>query len=123
MEKSEFLKSVPLFSELDDDTLIKLSKTGSIKSYGKDSIILSESDAGSALFVLVSGKVKISRISSEESGKEVILSILNPSDFFGEMALLDGLSRSATVTAMDESTVFIIQRNDFLDLLQEHPEV
>ena len=69
MEKSEFLKSVPLFSELDDDTLIKLSKTGSIKSYEKDSIILSESDAGSALFVLVSGKVKISRISSEESGK------------------------------------------------------
>ena len=123
MEKSEFLKSVPLFSELDDDTLIKLSKTGSIKSYGKDSIILSESDAGSALFVLVSGKVKISRISSEESGKEVILSILNPSDFFGEMALLDGLSRSATVTAMDESTVFIIQRNDFLDLLKDHPEV
>jgi CRP-like cAMP-binding protein len=123
LEKSEFLKSVPLFSELDDDTLIKLSKTGSIKSYEKDSIILSESDAGSALFVLVSGKVKISRISSEESGKEVILSILNPSDFFGEMALLDGLSRSATVTAMDESKVFIIQRNDFLDLLKDHPEV
>ena len=81
MEKSEFLKSVPLFSELDDDTLIKLSKTGSIKTYQKESIILSESDAGSALFVLVSGKVKISRISGEETGKEVILSILNPSDF------------------------------------------
>ena len=123
MEKSEFLKSVPLFSELDDDTLVKLSKTGSIKSYTKDSFILTESDAGSALFVLVSGKVKISRISSEESGKEVILSILNPSDFFGEMAILDGLNRSATATAMDDSEVFIIQRNDFLDLIKDHPEV
>jgi CRP-like cAMP-binding protein len=123
MEKTEFLKSVPLFSELDEDTLLKLSQTGAVKSYEKDAIILTESDAGSALFVLISGKVKISRISSEESNKEVILSILNPSDFFGEMALLDGLNRSATVTAMESSDVFIIQRNDFLQLLKDHPEV
>jgi CRP-like cAMP-binding protein len=123
VEKIQFLKSVPLFSELDDDTLLKLTKTGSVKSYGKDTIILTESDAGSALFILVAGKVKISRISSEESNKEVILSILNPSDFFGEMALLDGLNRSATVTAMDDSDVFIIQRNDFLELIKDHPEV
>jgi CRP-like cAMP-binding protein len=123
LEKIDFIKSVPLFSELDDDTLAKLAKSGSSKNYEKDSIILSESDAGNALFILVSGKVKISRISHDENNKEVILSILNPSDFFGEMALLDGLARSATVTAMAKSEVFIIQRNDFLELLKTHPEV
>ena len=123
MENIEFLKNVPIFSELDDDTLIKLSQLGTLKSFDKDSIILSEQDGGSALFVMVSGKVKVARVSNDDKNKEVILTLLNPSDFFGEMALLDGLARSATVTAIEDSKVFIIQRNDFLNLIQEHPEV
>jgi CRP-like cAMP-binding protein len=123
LENIEFLKNVPIFSELDDDTLIKLSQLGTLKSFDKDSIILSEQDAGSALFVMVSGKVKVARVSNDDKNKEVILTLLNPSDFFGEMALLDGLARSATVTSMEDSKVFIIQRNDFLNLIQEHPEV
>ncbi|HDZ58835.1 MAG TPA: Crp/Fnr family transcriptional regulator, partial [Ignavibacteriales bacterium] len=48
---------------------------------------------------------------------------LNPSDFFGEMALLDGMTRSANVIALEDSKLFIIQRNDFLNLLEQHPEV
>jgi len=123
LENIEFLKNVPIFSELDDDTLIKLSQLGTLKSFDKDSIILSEQDAGSALFVMVSGKVKVARVSNDDKNKEVILTLLNPSDFFGEMALLDGLARSATVTSIEDSKVFIIQRSDFLDLIQEHPEV
>ena len=123
MENIQFLKSVPIFSELDDASLEKVSKLGTVQSFVKDAVILSEQEAGSALFVIVSGKVKISRVSNDNLDKEVILSLLNPSDFFGEMALLDGLKRLATVTAMEESKVFIIQRNDFLDLLKTHPEV
>ena len=123
MENIEFLKNVPIFSELNDDTLIKLSQLGTLKSFEKDSIILSEQDAGSALFVMVTGKVKVTRVSNDDKNKEVILTLLNPSDFFGEMALLDGLARSATVTSIEDSQVFIIQRNDFLDLIQQHPEV
>ena len=123
MENIQFLKSVPIFSERDDASLEKVSKLGTVQSFVKDAVILSEQEAGSALFVIVSGKVKISRVSNDNLDKEVILSLLNPSDFFGEMALLDGLKRSATVTAMEESKVFIIQRNDFLDLLKTHPEV
>jgi len=48
---------------------------------------------------------------------------MNESDFFGEMAILDGFSRSATVTALEESKLFIVQRNDFLTLLKNHTEV
>ncbi len=123
LEKVEFLKSVPIFSELKDETLSQLSRTGSVQSFSKDSIILSEKEAGSALFIIISGKVKISRISTEDNDKEVILAILNPSDFFGEMSLLDGLERSATATAMEDSKILIIQRIDFLQLLNDHPEV
>ena len=123
MERVEFLRSVPIFSELKDETLSQLSRTGSVQSFSKDSIILSEKEAGSALFIIISGKVKISRISAEDNDKEVILALLNPSDFFGEMSLLDGLERSATATAMDDSKIFIIQRNDFLQLLNDNPDV
>ena len=120
-QPNNFLKYVPIFSELDDDTLEKISKLGIRKSFKKDSVVLFEHETGTALFVIVEGKVKVSRVSDD--GKEVILTILGESDFFGEMAILDGLSRSANVTAMEDSELFIIQRSEFLELLHVHPEV
>ena len=120
-EKDNFLKYVPIFSELSDSKLEQISKLGTKKTYSKDSVILLENETGSALFVIVKGKVKISRVSDD--GKEVILSILNESDFFGEMAIIDGSSRSANVTAMEDSELFIIQRNEFISLLHSHPEI
>ncbi len=118
---NDFLKYVPIFSELDDSTLERISKLGTKRSFEKESVILFEHETGSALFVIVSGKVKVSRVSDD--GKEVILTILGDSDFFGEMAILDGLTRSANVTAMDDAELFIIQRKDFIELLHSHPEV
>ena len=120
-QPNNFLKYVPIFSELGEDTLEKISKLGIRKSFKKDSVVLFEHETGTALFVIVEGKVKVSRVSDD--GKEVILTILGESDFFGEMAILDGLSRSANVTAMEDSELFIIQRSEFLELLNVHPEV
>jgi CRP/FNR family transcriptional regulator, cyclic AMP receptor protein len=120
-ENIDFLRYVPIFSDLDESTLEQISKLGLRKTYTKDSVILFEQETGSALFVIINGKVKVSRVS--EDGKEVILTILSESDFFGEMAILDGLTRSANVTSMEDSELFIIQRSDFLDLLHTHPEV
>lgn len=117
----EFLKQVPIFSDLDEESLSKVANSGVLQSFKKDSVILSEEDAGNALFVIVSGKVKVVRSDSQD--KEVILAILNDSDFFGEMAILDGLNRSANVISMEDSKIFIIQRNDFLDLLRKYPDV
>jgi CRP/FNR family transcriptional regulator, cyclic AMP receptor protein len=123
VEKLKFLSSVPIFSDLSSNTLQKVSDLGSVKSYPKNSVIFSEEEDGSALFVIISGKVKVCRTSKEDVSKEVIFSILNPSDFFGEMALLDGLNRSASVIAMEDSQLFLIQRSDFLELLSNYPEV
>jgi CRP/FNR family cyclic AMP-dependent transcriptional regulator len=120
-DSTNFLANVPIFSELDQETLEKIVKSGVIQSYKRNSVILSEEDSGSALFVIAEGKVKVSRSSNDE--KEVILAILNESDFFGEMSLLDGMTRSATVTAVEDSKLFIIQRTEFLDLLKQYPDV
>lgn len=121
LDSTNFLANVPIFSDLDQETLEKISKSGIIQSYKKNSVILSEEDSGSALFVIAEGKVKVSRSSNDE--KEVILAILNESDFFGEMSLLDGMARSATVTAIEDSKLFIIQRSEFLELLKKYPDV
>lgn len=121
MLTKEFLSFVPIFSDLPNETLGKIEKIGARKVYGRGDIILMEEEAGTALFVIVKGKVKVARTSND--GREVILTILSDSDFFGEMAILDGLTRSATVTAIEESELFLIQRNDFMNLLQDHPEV
>jgi CRP-like cAMP-binding protein len=80
-----------------------------------------EHESGSAFFIIISGKVKVFRESEE--GKEVILTILSETDFFGEMAIIDGLNRSANVSAIEDSELFVIERKDFLDLLYTHPEV
>lgn len=117
----EFLKQVPIFSDLNEESLNRVANSGVLQSFKKDSVILSEEEAGNALFVIASGKVKIVRSDSDD--KEVILAILNESDFFGEMALLDGFNRSANVIAMQDSKLFIIQRNEFLDLLRKFPDV
>lgn len=114
-----FLRNVPIFSELDEAELRKIAKLGVHKKYRKGSIILLEEETGSALFVIVSGKVKVVR--ADVDGREVILAILGESDFFGEMAILDGLARSASVVAITKAEVFMIHRNDFLRLLHDHP--
>lgn len=117
----DFLKQVPIFSDLNEESLKIVANSGFVQSYKKDSLILSEEDAGNALFVIINGKVKVVRSDSDD--KEVILAILNTSDFFGEMALLDGLNRSANVYAMEDSKLFIVQRNEFLDILRKYPDV
>lgn len=116
-----FLRYVPIFTDLPEDAIKKIEQIGRRKTYSKDEPILLEEDSGTALFVIISGKVKVSRSSSD--GREVILTILGESDFFGEMAILDGLARSANVIAIEKSDVFLIHRTDFLNLLRNHTEV
>lgn len=121
LEEVTFLRNVPIFNELSDQELEKIAALGVRKKYKKGSIILLEEETGAALFVIIIGKVKIVRM--DDDGREVILSILGESDFFGEMAILDGLTRSASVVATSKSELFMIHRRDFLKLLNDYPMV
>lgn len=118
---SVFLKHVPIFSALDDETLEWLAECGIRKSFKKDTIIMQEKEMGNAFFVIATGSVKISRINNE--GREIILSILHQSNFFGEMSILDGFSRSANAIALEDSDLLLIKRDDFLNLLRKQPKV
>jgi len=117
----DFLRNVSIFEELPERDLEKIAGLGTRKTFPKGSIILMEDEIGSALFVIINGKVKVSRL--DETGREVILSILGQGDVFGEMSLLDGMKRSATVSSIEDTEVFIIYRDDFLNLLNQHPQI
>ena len=121
VEELSFLQNVPIFADLEEPELKKIEKLGLRKKYKRGNIVVLEKETGAALFVIISGKVKIVR--TDEDGREVILSIFGPGEFFGEMSLLDGLARSASVVALTKAELFMIHRRDFLRLLHEHPQV
>lgn len=116
-----FLRQIPLFSALKDEEIEAIYKLSVTKKCSKDTIILLEDEEGDTLFVILSGKVKVTTFS--ESGKEVIFSILNEGDFFGDMSLLDGKPRSATVISIEESELRLIRRSDFNKLIESHPGI
>jgi len=116
-----FLKYIPLFSELSDNDLREIVKLAVRQVYKKDNMILIEEEIGSTMFIILDGRVKISRISDD--GREVILSILSEGDFFGEMSILDGQNRSANVVTLEDSRIMVIRREDFLQMLHDYPQI
>ena len=119
--KNLMIKNIPIFADLKDDILEKIYNLLQKRNYKRNNMILMEEDFGDTLFILNKGSVKITRLSDD--GREVILSILGEGDFFGEMSIFDGESRSANVVSLEDSEVYILKRGDFIDLLEKHPKI
>jgi len=117
----DFLKKVPLFSELDEGELQQLAGVMREQHYKKHSTIVHVDDPGNALYILKSGLVKVTI--EDQHGYEMILRILYPTDFFGDMSLLDGMPRSATVTTQEFSDVLTISRDHFLNIIEKSPKI
>jgi len=118
---TEYLKKIPLFSSLSHVELEAIEHASFVKTFKKDQIILLEKEDGDTLFTILAGRVKATAFS--ENGKEVIFSILYEGDFFGDMSLLDGKPRSASVVALEDSEVRLIRRPDFIRLLEKYPSI
>lgn len=121
MTYTDFLKNVPLFSELDEDELQQLATVTREQHYKKHTTIVHVDDPGNALYILKNGLVKITI--EDQNGYEMILRILYPTDFFGEMSLIDGMPRSATVTTQDASEILTIARDHFLPIIEKFPNI
>ncbi len=89
--------------------------------FGAGELIFARGDEGRGLLAVVSGTVKISVVSPE--GREIVLSLMQPGDIFGEMALLDGLPRSADATAVTSLKMLSLDRREFLPLLRAKPDL
>jgi CRP-like cAMP-binding protein len=115
------LKKVPLFAEFSDGDRTAVAALMVARRYPKHAVLVYEGDAGDALFIVVKGNVAVTRVSND--GKETILTILREGDFFGEMGVLDGSPRSATIKAIGEVDAAMLPRKDFLDLLGKSPHM
>ena len=121
MTLAPVLRRVPLFAELSEAEIARLGDIARDRSYPRNSVILFEDDPGDALYVVVTGLVKVVLIG--EDGREVILSVLKEGDFFGEMSLIDDQPRSAHVIAMEDSSLVVLRREDFQHRIREAPGV
>ncbi|HET6345081.1 MAG TPA: Crp/Fnr family transcriptional regulator [Myxococcota bacterium] len=118
-ELSELLHKVTIFEALDAEALTRLETTLKPLEVGRDQVIVGQSDPGDALFIIDRGRVKVTL--QGENNREVILSIFKAGDFFGEMSLLDGQPRSATVVAIEDAHLWRLDREAFVQHLTAHP--
>ena len=121
MDEREVLRTVPIFSELSDEDITSLAHLALRKRYPKDTVIFFENEEGDFFFTILEGRVKVTILGDD--GREVILSVLGPGDFFGEMALLDNEPRSATAIAVEETELLSLHRNDFQTVLNDNRSI
>ena len=115
------LRGVPFLAVLPPAELEALAQRAHARHYRAGTTIFHREDPGSTLHVIRKGRVKLTLTSPE--GREVTVGLLGPGDFFGELALLDGGPRSASVVALEAVETLTIDRGPFLDTLVSHPEV
>lgn len=121
MQPESLLRSIPLFDSLPDDAIAELMTRVRRRRFRSGDIIFHRDDPGSTLYLLESGQVKV-YVPTEE-GRDIILAVLRPGQFFGELSLLDNKPRSATAQANEETVTLILEREDFFAFLREHADI
>jgi len=104
---------------LTEAELRALSAQGAVKSFGKQTVIVSEGDETDSLYVILTGRVKV--FLADESGKEIVFGTQGPGEYFGEM-VLDGGARSASVMTLEPSRFIVIPERKVREFLRGHPE-
>lgn len=117
----QILKTVPLFSSFNDELLSALAPCIQLRSYPRNAFILRAGEETDALYVVLSGRVKV--LIPDEEGHEVILSIMGPQDFFGEMGLLDDQPRSASVETLEPCEMLRLSKAGFINCLKDNFEL
>ncbi len=113
------LTRIPLFAPLPSSELQALAGRMHSRKFKKGEAIIRLDDLGKSFFLIRSGQVKVIR--PLESGEEAVMNLLGEGDFFGELALLDGRPRSASVYALETTEVLVLPREDFLAFLASSP--
>ena len=120
-ERTMALKAVPFFTQLNDLELDVVRAVAAEKSYPKNAVVLTEGEMGDSLYMIQSGKVKV--FIGDEDGREIILKILGPGDFFGEMSMIDKQARSASVNTSEASTFLVLTHAAFEKCVEQSPRI
>ena len=115
------LRNVPLFSGLDESELQRLSQVAVRRRAGRNEQVVRAGEDAESLIVLLTGRAKVTNF--DEEGREIILAWLGPGEFFGEMGLIDGSPRSASVVAVEPCELLAIGKAEFQRCIQENFQV
>jgi len=121
MVSTAVLKAVPLFASFPEDQLRLLTPVITRRSLPRSTTVMASGDPTDSLYIVLSGRLKV--MMSDAEGKEVILSILGPGEFFGEMGLIDDAPRSASVVSIEACELLSIAKRDFKKSLAENFEM
>jgi CRP/FNR family transcriptional regulator, cyclic AMP receptor protein len=117
--KLAVLRKHPIFCDLDPEAFDQLCRYAKHATLKRGAAIFCKGDPGNSLVAVIRGTVKIS-ISSAE-GRSAILNLIGPGEIFGEVALLDGLARTADATANTDCEIFVVDRREFLPFVRSQP--
>jgi len=117
--KTDFIAKVPLFSPLRESDLEQIAELTQFHTFQKGEVIIREDDKDRRLFVIVNGEVEV--VKGLGSPGEWRLRVLGPHNYFGEMALIDDLPRSASVVAKRDTEVLSLDQRNFLQAIEKNP--
>src|ERR1700756_2516373 len=120
-EKRQIFELHPLFGKLSAGEIDSLISYFRIERYSAGREIFAKAGAGQSLVAVLRGNIKISSLSDE--GKEIVFNIINAGEIFGEIAVLEGEERSADATAITDCDLLVLNRRDFLPLLEDHADL
>jgi CRP/FNR family transcriptional regulator, cyclic AMP receptor protein len=120
-ESVELLSRVPLFSELSREELERISRVSVARSFPAGVRVFHEGDRSDACYLVRSGDLRVTR--EHPDGRAIALATLGPGDLFGELAMLDGEARSASVETLSDAELLALPAADVRRLLADHPEI
>jgi CRP/FNR family transcriptional regulator, cyclic AMP receptor protein len=113
--KRDALLASPFFQHMRAEELDEIIGFATERRFSRGTVIFTKGDPGTSMMAVLTGRVRVSAISAD--GKEVTLNVINAGDIFGEIALLDGKSRSADATALEDTVLMVVERRQFLPFL------
>jgi CRP/FNR family transcriptional regulator, cyclic AMP receptor protein len=120
-EKRQILEQDFLLGKLSHSEIDTLLAYSRVERYPAGEEIYAKGSPGQSMFVVLRGTAKMSSVSLD--GKEIVLNIMHPGEIFGEIAILDGKERSADAVAMTDCDVLVVNRRDFLPMLEKHADM
>jgi CRP-like cAMP-binding protein len=120
-ELKKALSEFPLFRGLPESIIEQIQSFSRFRTYRESQVIIQAFDRGAELFLILSGSVKVSI--EDRDGREIILTVVYPPDFFGEISLWDNKTRTANVSALESTQVICIEKDPFLLLIRQNPDI
>lgn len=115
------LRDIPFFADLSDDERKTISGIMEKKEFKVGDTIFKESEDGQSIYIIRKGEVKACKVAPD--GELLTLTVMKDGEIFGEMSFLDGRPRSATLVAISNIETFVIERDDFEKLVDDHPRI